>query len=915
MTNHLDNRHPLDAIFAPDSVAVIGATESHGSVGRTILRNLLTSAGARRIFPVNPHRRTVLGVRAYPSVGAIPDRIDLAVIATPARTVPAIMRDCARVGVRGVIIISAGFKEIGRKGAGLEEEIRAVLEAGHMRLIGPNCLGVMRPYTGLNATFAASMALPGSVAFISQSGALCTAILDWSFREQVGFSAFISVGSMLDVGWGDLISYLGDDPHTKSIVIYMESIGNPHKFLTAAREIAPRKPIIILKAGRTEKAALAATSHTGTMTGSDAVLDAAFRRAGVLRVNNIAELFYMAEILSKQRRPDGPRLAVLTNAGGPGVLAADALLGEGGVLAELEPETIAALDEILPEHWSHDNPVDILGDADPERYARAFEIIAKDNNSDGILVIHAPQGMSDPGQIAEKLTRAMREARKPVLVSWMGGSSIVAGEYIFHQYDIPTFPYPDTAARVFNYMWRYSENLRALYETPTLPGDWFTRSHQERSRVVSRLLSGIMKQGRTLLTEKESKDLLAAYDIATTPCVVATTADDAGRLARELGFPVVLKLHSRAVTHKSDIGGVKLNLTSDRDVKKAFREIQKSAETRLGKQAFEGVTIQPMIQEQGYELILGSSTDVQFGPVLLFGAGGQFVEVFEDRAHALPPLNTKLARRLIERTKVSRALSGARGRGAIDWEALESLMVKFSQLVIEQPRIKEVEVNPLLALPAGRTSQDRTPVIALDARVILHEADIEEDALPRVAIRPYPVDYIFEYRLPDGQELTLRPIRPEDEPLMVQFHQALSDESVYMRFFHTFGFRERTAHERLARLCFIDYDQEIALVAEKGGNRGMAPEIVGVGRLMRLPETAAAEFGLVISDGYQRRGLGTEILRRLIEIGRREKLSTIVAEILPENRGMLRACEKLGFQLRHDVDLGIVKAKKRLDAR
>ncbi len=462
-------RRPLDAVFQPHAVAVIGATERTGSVGRSVLWNLISQPFGGTVYPVNPKRSQVLGVRAYADLASLPERVDLAVVVTPAATVPDVIRQCVAAGVRAAIVISAGFKELGPAGAALEQE---VLDAarGHMRLIGPNCLGVMRPITGLNATFAQAAARPGNVAFVSQSGAFCTAVLDWSLRENVGFSAFVSVGSIADVGWGDLIDYLGDDPHTKSIVLYMESIGDAPSFLSAAREVALSKPIILLKAGRTQQAAKAAASHTGAMLGSDEVLDAACRRTGVLRVEQISELFYMAEVLAQQPQPQGPRLAIVSNAGGPGVVATDALVRSGGEMAELAPETIEKLNAALPAEWSHNNPVDVLGDANPQRYREAVEAVAADANSDGLLVVLTPQAMSDPLHTAEQIRQSpvLSRRNKPVLASWMGGEQVEAGRTILRQAGIPSLPYPDTAARIFSYMWQYAYNLRGIYETPTL---------------------------------------------------------------------------------------------------------------------------------------------------------------------------------------------------------------------------------------------------------------------------------------------------------------------------------------------------------------------------------------------------------------------------------------------------------------
>jgi acetyltransferase len=889
---------PLDAIFAPRNVAVIGATDKAGSVGRSILWNLIGSPFGGTVFPINPQRQSVLGIKAYPNIEAVPDAVDLAVIVTPAPSVPGIIRECVDAGAKGAIVISAGFKETGEAGEALERRILEEARRGSMRIVGPNCLGVMSPVTGINATFASMMARPGNVGFISQSGALCTAVLDWSLREHVGFSRFVSIGSMLDVGWGDLIDYLGDDVHTRSIVLYMESIGDARAFLSSAREVALTKPIILIKAGRTQAAATAAASHTGALTGSDLVLDTAFRRSGVLRVDSIAELFYMAEVLAKQPRPEGPRLTILTNAGGPGVLATDALIGNRGELAALSEATRESFDRLLPPHWSHNNPVDILGDATPERYAQALTIAAADENSDGLLVILTPQAMTDPTRTAEALAAQVKDARKPVIASWMGGDSVAAGQAILAHANIPTFPYPDTAARIFTHMFRYSDNLRALYETPGAASD-LQHDVAGRHRVTD-ILTTVRAAGRTLLTEFESKLVLAAYDIPTTDTRVAATADEAVAAAEAIGYPVVLKVHSETITHKSDVGGVALNLETAAAVRRAHDALGATVTARAGAQHVLGVTVQPMVSRDGYELIVGSSLDPQFGPVLLFGSGGKLVEVHQDRALALPPLNTTLARRMMEQTKVFVALQGVRGSAPVDLAALDQLLVRFSQLVVEQRWIKEVDINPLLASPEG--------LLALDARIVLHEASLAEDALPTLAIRPYPVQYVGEWTLKSGTEVTIRPIRPEDEPLMVRFHQTVLERSVYFRYLHMIGLSQRVAHERLTRICFIDYAREMALVAEQRDVAGR-PVILAVGRLMKLRGTNEAEFAILVTDACQRQGLGAELLRRLVHIGRDEKLARIVASIDADNRQMQIVSERVGFTVSYDQHEQLMKAR------
>ncbi len=889
---------PLDAIFAPKNVAVIGATEKAGSVGRTLVWNLISNPFGGAVFPVNPKHPSVLGIKSYPTIRAVPDQVDLAVVVTPAKTVPDIIGECVDAGVRGAIVISAGFKEIGPEGAELEQKMLEHARRGKMRIVGPNCLGVMSTLSGLNATFASGMARPGNVGFITQSGALASAILDWSFTENVGFSAFVSIGSMLDVGWGDLIYYLGDDPRTQSIVIYMETIGDARSFLSAAREVALIKPIIIIKPGRTEGAARAAASHTGSLTGSDEVLEAAFRRSGALRVNSISDLFSMAEVLAKQPRPKGPHLTILTNAGGPGVIATDALITNGGELAELSQETLQELDKLLPPQWSHNNPIDVLGDASPERYAKALEIAAKDPNSDGLLIILSPQAMTDPTATAEQLAPFAQTLGKPVIASWMGGAEIKAGENILNRAHIPTFEYPDTAARIFDYMWRYSYNLAGIYETPVLHSE---KGDEPQQTHGAELISRVRETGRTLLTEFESKQLLATYGIPTVETRIATSEKDAVRMAGEIGYPVVLKLYSETITHKTDVGGVRLNLADAAAVQEAFRAIETSVREKAGPNAFQGVTVQPMIKLEGYELIIGSSIDPQFGPVLLFGLGGQLVEVFKDRSLALPPLNTTLARRMMEQTKIYKALKGVRGRKPVDLAALEKLMVRFSQLVTDQRWIKEIDINPLLASPER--------IVALDARVVLYGLEVKEEQLPKLAVRPYPSQYVSSWTMKDGTPVVFRPIRPEDEPLLIKFHETLSDRSVYLRYLHPLMLSQRVTHERLSRICFNDYDREIALVPEMIDPNTGERKILAVGRLSKIHGANEAQFTLLVSDQYQGRGLGKELLCRLLQIGHDEGLSRITAQILDDNQSMQQMCERLGFRLRPVPGSSMVQAE------
>ena len=895
----LDLRRPrLEAMLNPRSVAVIGGTERPNSVGHAIMQNLLPFDGT--VYPINLKRETVFGVKAFPKISEAPGPVDLAVIATRAATVPGLISECAAAGVKGAVIVSAGFRESGAAGMELEQEIQE--RRGNMRIIGPNGLGIMIPSLKLNATVARKMALNGDVAFISQSGALCTSVLDWSIRQNVGFSVFLSTGSMLDVGWGDLIDYLGHDFHTRSILIHMETLDDARSFLSAARETALRKPIIVIKAGSNEAAAKAVAFHTGSLTGDDAVIDTAFRRAGVLRVRTIEDLFCMAEVLSKQPRPKGRRLAVVTNAVGLGVLATDMLATEGGEMAELTTESIKRLRALLPGEWRPNNPVDVLRDADANRYVKAVEIVTADPNVDGVLVIVTPQAITDPTAIAKGLQTFNNLSEKPILASWMGAGDVIEGESILNACGIPTFQFPDAAARTFCYMWRYSDTLRSLYETPALSGKWTDElgGHARAETIIEEA----HKQNRTLLTDVESKEVLQAYGIPTVATRIARTEEEAVQAARKLGGAVVLKVYSDIVTHKADVGGVKLNLETESEVRLAFRQIQDALGDKP--KAFLGVTVEPMVKTDGYELILGSTIDRQFGPVLLFGLGGGLVEVTRDYALGLPPLNATLARRLMERTRIYSTLRGCRGNRAVDLPELERILVQFSLLVAGQRWIKEIDVNPLVV------SGDQ--IVAVDVRIALHEATKTEEDLPRLAIRPYPQQYTSSWNLKDGTPLTLRPIRPEDEPLMVKFHETLSEETVLFRYFGLPRLEQRVNHERLTRICFNDYDREIALVAVHQDPATKSNEIVGVARLAKMPGLNEAEFAMVISDKFQGLGLGTKLLSRLVEIGRHEGIGSITTLILPENYVMQRVSKKVGFAVNYDRFNDAMRADIKLTA-
>ncbi|MBL8227141.1 MAG: GNAT family N-acetyltransferase [Bryobacterales bacterium] len=779
--------HPLDIFFRPRSVAVIGATEAAGSVGRATFWNLMSSPFGGTVYPVNPKRSSVLGARAFPSVAKLPEPAELAIIVTPANTVPGIVRECVEAGVKGAMILASGFRELGPQGEALENQVLEEARKGALRIIGPNCLGVMSPITGLNATFANGMARQGSVAFLSQSGALCNAVLDWSQRELVGFSAFVSIGSMADVGWGDLIEYLGNDPRTRSILLYMESIGDPGAFLSAAREVAFSKPIIVIKAGRTAQGARAAAAHTGAQTGNDEVLDAAFRRCGVLRVHHLSDLFYMAEVLGKQPRPRGKRLAIVTNAGGPAVLAADSLIAAGGELAELSDETRQSLNELLPREWSRNNPIDILSDASPERYAKTIEVISKDPTTDGVLAVLAPQAATDPTRTAEQLKPFARLQGKPLLASWMGASDVAAGISILQSAEIPTFPYPDTAARMFLYMWAYNENLRAIYETPALEPTMEDLPPGEVSSLV------------------EGKEMLSAAEIQQVVDVYA------------LRLPV------------------------------------------------------------GCKVIIGSCLDDQFGPVLFVENG------FGARAVGLPPITMTLSGLMLDQL------------GAMDVprEKIEQLLVRLGRMVVEQPRIAGCRIS------------------SREALITLHPTSKPLESLPKPAIRPYPVEYVDTWKMKNGESVIIRPIRPEDEPLLAGFHETLSERTVYFRYLSALKLSTRIAHDRLVRICFIDYARQMALVVEHE-NR-----VIAVGRLYKDSQAYArgrreAEFALVVSDHAQGQGIGKELLRRIIDIARKEGVEMLFGEISAENQTMQAICRSMGFRISRDFEDTTVVAKLRV---
>lgn len=881
--------HNLDPIFRPQRIALIGVTINPNSVGGKVLTNLIGGGFRGVVYPVNPDSEAVLGVPCFPSVASLPKTPDLAVICTPAEQVPDLVRECGAAGIRGVIIMSAGFKETGEAGRLLEEQIKAAAKQfDRMRILGPNCLGVIVPGLGLNASFASGMPKAGGVAFISQSGALCTAVLDWAAEGGIGFSHFVSIGNTIDVDFGDLIDYFGEDDSTKSIILYVESITRARRFMTAARAFAKAKPILAIKAGRFPESAQVAASHTGAMAAEDAVYDAAFQRAGLARVYRIREVFDCAELIGRGKIPAGPHLAIVTNAGGPGVLATDALIAEKGRLARLSDETMAALNESLPPVWSHGNPVDVLGDAGSKRVEKAVQIVIRDPGVDAVLVIMTPQAMTNPTAIAKALGKMSGTTHKPILAAWLGGISMREGMSILKDSGIAAYETPEQAVRAFMTLVAYARNLGILYETPRdVPIEFPFNREEIRARFLAEHLA---EAG--VLAEDVSKRLIEAYGIAVTRAIPARTSADAVRIAGETGYPVVLKVHSPDITHKSDAGGVALNLENDDMVRGAFDSIISGARAARPRARELGVTVQPMISTRNaLELILGIKKDAVFGTVMMVGMGGTGAELLDDRSLGFPPLNERLAMRMLESLRIWPLLNGYRGRPPVDVDKLVEVMIRLSYLAADYPEIRELDINPLLVTPDGS--------VALDARIVLDAETLGKSVVPyaHLLLQPYPEKYVRRCELKDGSPIVLRPIKPEDEPLWMNLLASCSKESIYSRFRYAFHW---ASHEVAVRFCYIDYDREIAIVAEveEDGERKLA----GVGRLIVEPGHETVEYAVLIADAWQQRELGSLLTEYCLEIARKWNLQRMVAQTTTDNRAMISIFKKLGFSVKFGRD-------------
>jgi acetyltransferase len=871
----------LNRIFKPRHVAVVGASEKAGTIGNALIRNLVDGGFPGTLQPVNPKYKTIHGYECFGSVSSLDTGVDLAIIATPIHSVVDIVSECVEKKMGGAVIISAGGKEVGEQGREIEEKIQRIAYPGGLRIVGPNCMGIIRPGANLNASFASEMPAAGNLAFISQSGAICSAILDLAFKERIGFSHFVSIGSMLDVDFGDMIDYLGNDPSAKSILLYVESLTNFRKFMSAARSVSRVKPVIVLKSGISAAGAKAAVSHTGAMAGEDAVYDAAFKRAGIVRVDTIEELFDCAELMAKQPPPRGPRLAILTNGGGPGVMATDTLARYGQEPAPLDPETMEALDALLPPFWSRGNPIDILGDASAERFHRALEVCFNSKNLDGVLVILAPQALTEPLSVAKSLASAIKGRRYPVFTCWVGGKSIGKAVEILNQAGIPTYDTPERAVRAFLYMVEYARNLETLLEIPPKMTRHMVFDQEKARKLLSSAPAG------EFMLESDSKEMLMAYGLPVLRTEIAKSEAQASRIGREIGYPLVMKVHSPDITHKTDAGGVRLDLRCDADVCEAYNQIISSARRYKPDARIEGVTIQPYYLNPDFEILMGAKRDPNFGPVILFGMGGIYTEVLKDRALGLPPMNRLLARRLMQETKAYTLLKGYRNRPAADMERLEEMIVRLSQLLIDFPEIAELDMNPVLI-------KDGNPV-AVDARILVSPLEVPSSL--HLVIGPYPDEDESHMVSVDGRRIFVRPVKPEDAPLFTALFKVLSPTTIYYRFF---GMLKELKPEMLARFTQIDYDREIALVAIDEDSE--TDRMLGVARIIGDPDGKTGEFAVLVGDAWQGKGIGSNLLEKCLSIAEKQGFKTVHGIVLHDNRNMLALGKKLGFEIKRDPD-------------
>ncbi|OGT89174.1 MAG: GNAT family N-acetyltransferase [Gammaproteobacteria bacterium RIFOXYA12_FULL_61_12] len=890
--------HFLDSLFSPQAIAVFGASERPDSVGMRIFRNLLDGAYSDRVYPLNPNRESVQGRACFKTLNDTGAPVDLAIIATPAPAVKEVIRQCGEYGVKVAVVLSAGFREVGEVGQRMEQELKEMAALYNLRLVGPNCLGFMRPPKGIDATFLNSPATPGKLALVSQSGALCTAILDWAAPHKIGFSAVVSMGNAADVDFGDLLDFLALDPHTHAILLYIEGISHSRRFISGLRVASRMKPIVVLKAGRNEGGSKAAATHTGALIGSDAVFAAALERAGVVRAYSIGQLFAAAELLTSGTKVKGNRLAIVTNGGGPGALATDRAEEVGVRMAELAPETLERFNQLLPAHWSHGNPVDILGDAPPERYGQAVEYCLEDKNCDGVLALLTPQAMTQPTQAAESIARSMKKfPGKQVLACWMGETSVAEARLRMSELGLPHFLTPERAVEAFSYLAKHQRNQRLLLQMPEPISDQRVPD-VEGARLI---IEGVLAEGREMLSDIESKAILAAFHIPTVPSREVHSANEALIAAESLGFPVALKISSPNISHKSDAGGVELNVASAPDVRSAYANLIDRVKINRPHAEIRGVSVEAMVTTpHARELMVGVVRDPVFGPAISFGAGGTAVEIHRDSAVALPPLNEILARRLIEGTRVARLLEPFRHMPAVDLDAVLHVLLRVSEMVCELPHLVELDINPLLAHENG--------VIAVDARMLVKRPRGGKEPYSHMAIHPYPSHLVSRSQLPDGTNILIRPIRPEDARIEQEFVRKLTPQTRYLRFMQSI--KELTP-EMLVRFTQPDYDREMALIAmlEK---QGVETTEVGVTRYSISPDGHSCEFALVVSDDWHKMGIGTLLMNALIEAARNRGLSLMEGDVLAENSHMLDLCAELGFSIlpsKEDPALRLVRRR------
>lgn len=876
---------PFEAFFKPDAVVVIGASEKAGTIGAALVRNLQTGGFPGKIYPVNRKYKEIQGLPAYPIVTAVGEPIDLAVIAVPIHDVPAVMQECGQAAVKAAVIISAGGGETGPEGKEIEAAIKTEAAKAGIRYLGPNCMGILAPPWKLNASFGPHSARPGSLAFVSQSGAMCSSILGWAALKNIGFSHFISVGSMGDVDFGDLVDYLGNEEKARSIVIYMENLTQHRKFMSAARSVSRVKPIIVVKAGRSEAGAQAAATHTGALAAEDEAYSAAFRRAGIIRVDTISQLFDCAEAMDKMKRPTGGALGIITNAGGPGVMAVDALGRWHAAPGVLSPQTLAKLAEFLPPYWSRGNPVDLFGDAPVERYLQAVKVAMEAPELSGLVIILSPLALTDPTGVARAIIPEVQEKARPVFAVWMGGEEVAEGVKLLNDAGIPTFETPEAAVDTFMEMYYYTRRLELLQETPPrMPHQLHVNIRKART-----FIDQCLAEKAKVLTELESKAILSAYGIPVNQTVAASSAPDAALAARVIGFPAALKINSPDITHKSKVGGVRFNLHNEDEVLAAFHEMIEEVRTRKPEARILGVTVQSQEESPDCELLLGSKTDPNFGPLIVFGAGGALTEVLQDTIVELPPLNLLLARRIIARPRVSHILQGFNNIPPANLDQLGEILVRVSQLVTDFPEIVELDINPLLLIH-GR-------FVGVDARMVVQPATVP--APRHLIIAPYPNQYESDWMMRDGTPVLLRPMRPEDEPLVSDFLGKCSEETIYFRYFRLI---KRWTHEMLIRFTQNDYDREIGLMAL---TQPPGPEVMlGVSRLVMTTDRSSAEFAIIVADPWQGKGLGQKLMEGVIQIARENGVKRLHGDVLSQNQPMLEMVKQLGFTLKRDVEGG-----------